>query len=923
MVSPLVLLAQQKGQIKGQAYDTAARQPIASATVTLLLQKDSTLVSFTMTDEKGHFEIPRVANGRYRLLLSHINYHNMVKYVTVSDSVKTIDLGQLSMSDLTTMLEEVIVTAEPPPVTLVGDTVLYNAGSFKVQPNATVEDLLKKLPGVKVGKDGSVTAQGQSVKKVLVDGKEFFGNDPKIATRNLQAGAIEKVQVYDRSSDAAQLTGFDDGNSEKTINLQLKKDRKKGYFGNAKAGAGTDQRFEGSLSLSSFKGSRQLSVLGMGNNINGEGFTGGDMLNMSSMGGRSGGGGVVVVSVASSGNSGGSSGSGGMATRWAGGVNYNNLIGTNTDLASNYFFNSTDTRSATDTRRTYLNQNALLYNQRAVSDQLNNAHKLNGTADIRLDSFHSLKITPSLGYQDTRSSSYKEYQTLSGADKLTNEGYSDNEAGNKGYTFSNDLSFRKKFRRSGRTLYLGWQFNRAESDGDGLLHSVNRFYDANELLQRTDSIQQYNTSNSDQNGYTLRAAYTEPIFKRSLLELSGSKSSSSSKSEKNTWDLNGQTGKYDQVNEQLTNDYNNTYGTTNAGLKILTKGKKYNWSVGANWQRADLEGQIIMGAKDSVISKTFYNILPVARLQYNFTSFNRLTLNYNTNTRQPSAAQLQPVPDISDPLNISEGNPLLKQEFNHNLNLTFMSVNPYEGRNLFAFLTMQQTNHKIVNSDSIDNYGVKYTRPVNVSGVYSISGDIRGSLPLTIVKGSVNIGTNISYNKSKQFIDQQSNDIRTLTMGPDIRFELNLTDKLDISLNAGYNFNKTKYSLRDSMNTSYFNHEYGADINWQLPWNIYLNSAFTYTINNQLAAGYNARVPLWNASVSKQLLKGNRGELKLSAFDLLNQNVGVTRNTNQNYIEDVRSITLQQYFMLSFNYRLNKGEAAPQAMPGGRQLLRR
>lgn len=919
---PVTLLAQRNGIIRGLVYDTAARQPVPSATVTLLQQKDSTLVSFTMTDEKGHFEIPRVANGRYRLLVSHIHYHNAAKYLTVSDSMRTIDLGQVAMTNASTTLEEVIVTAEAPPVTLSGDTVVYNAGSFKVQPNATVEDMLKKLPGIKVEKDGSITAQGQTVKRVLVDGKEFFGNDPKIATRNLQADAVDKVQAYDKASDAAQLTGFDDGNSERTLNLQLKKDRKKGYFGNLKAGAGTDGRFEGNFNLNSFKGSRQLSVLGMSNNINAEGFTGGDMLSAGPVGGgRSG---ITMVSASSSSGGGGAgSGGNGISTRWAGGLNYNNMIGTHTDLASNYFYNRTDAGTESNTRRTYLDEKALLYEEQAAGSNINNAHRLNLTADIQLDSFDFVKISPSLGVQDSRTGSYKNYQTLSGGNRPANEGFSDNTGQTNGYTFSNDLSFRKKFRRSGRTFYLGLQNNLVKSDGDGMLVSVNRFFNDAGSPVRTDSINQRNTTINDQNGYTLRVAYTEPLFKKSLLEFSASKSNSRNSSEKSTWDRNGQTGKYDLVNEELTNDYENTYGSTSAGLKILTKAKKYSWSLGLGWQRAELEGQITTGLKDSVISKTFYNLLPNARLQYSFSSFTRLTLNYNTNTRQPSASQLQPVPDVSDPLNISEGNPGLKQEYNHTVNLSFMMVNPYEARNLFAFLTIQQTHNRIVNSDSIDTYGVKYTRPVNVDGVYSLSGDIRGSLPLLFMRGSVNLGSSISYNRGKQFIDRQANDISTLSLGPDLRLDLNLTEKLDISLNAGYSFNKTKYSLRSSMNNSYFNQEYGADINCQLPWNIYFNSAFTYTINNQLAEGYNARVPLWNASLSKQLLKGNRGELKLSAFDLLNQNVGVTRNTNQNYIEDIRNTILQQYFLLSFSYRLMKGEG-PSAVPaGGMRMFRR
>ena len=271
--------AQKNGTIKGIAFDTVAKQPVASATITLMQKKDSSLISFTMTDNNGRFELSGIQNGEYRLLITHVNYHTSSQVLKIDDDHKSIDLGSIIMNDRTKVLSEVTVTSEAPPVTLVGDTIQYNAGSFKTQPNANVEDLLKKLPGVKVEKDGTVKAQGEKVQKVLVDGKEFFGNDPKIATRNLPADAIDKVQVYDKLSDQAQLTGFDDGNSEKTINLKLKKDKKKGVFGKINAGAGTDERYQGKFNVNSFKGARQMSVIGMGNNTNAEGFSFMDVLN--------------------------------------------------------------------------------------------------------------------------------------------------------------------------------------------------------------------------------------------------------------------------------------------------------------------------------------------------------------------------------------------------------------------------------------------------------------------------------------------------------------------------------------------------------------------------------------------------------------------------------------------------------------------
>src|SRR5688572_29015303 len=316
--------AQKNGSIKGIAYDSLAKAPVASATISVLERKDSSLVTFTMTDNGGRFELKGIPNGEYRLLISHVGYHNSNTIFKIDDENRSRDFGNVFMNDVAKVLAEVIVQSEAPPVTLVGDTVQYNAGSFKTQPNANVEQLLKKLPGVKVEKDGSVTAQGEKVNRVLVDGKEFFGNDPKIATSNLPADAVDKVQVYDRQSDQYQLTGFEDGNYEKTINLKLKKDKKKGLFGKVMAGAGNKERYEGRFNVNSFKGARQLSAIGMGNNTNAEGFSFMDILNftgaMNQM--RQGGNVNINMSAEDAAAMGMNSSRNGINTAWAGGVNY-------------------------------------------------------------------------------------------------------------------------------------------------------------------------------------------------------------------------------------------------------------------------------------------------------------------------------------------------------------------------------------------------------------------------------------------------------------------------------------------------------------------------------------------------------------------------------------------------------------------------
>ncbi|RYF98898.1 MAG: hypothetical protein EOO02_18015, partial [Chitinophagaceae bacterium] len=277
-----------------------------------------------------------------------------------------------------------------------------------------------------------------------------------------------------------------------------------------------------------------------------------------------------------------------------------------------------------------------------------------------------------------------------------------------------------------------------------------------------------------------------------------------------------------------------------------------------------------------------------------------------TLTNQPTASQLQPVPDISDPLNIKEGNPDLKQEFTHHVMVNYMGVNPFKNRNLFAFFVMQRTDNKIVNADSVFNTGIKQTKPVNVDGVYNLSGEINLGLPARFLKGSVQLGTNLGFDRGRQFINGISNMIHTFSAGPRLQIDASPTERVDVSLTGGLQYNKTNYSLQPVFNTSYFSQTYEAQVNWQLPKGFCASMDFVYTVNNQLADGFNTRVPLWGASVSKSFLRFNRGELKLRVNDILNRNIGASRSSNQNYIEDMRYNTIRRFALLSFTYSLGK-----------------
>jgi hypothetical protein len=908
----LAAAAQKNGSIKGIAFDTISKSGVASATITVLDKKDSSLVTFTMTDNGGRFELRGIPNGDYRLMISHVSYRNSNTNFKISDENKNLDLGNITLNDASKVLDEVVVANEAPPVTMVGDTVQYNAGSFKTAPNASVEQLLKKLPGVTVDKDGTIKAQGEKVTKVLVDGKEFFSNDPKIATRNLPADALDKVQVYDKQSDQAQLTGFEDGNYEKTINLKLKKDKKRGVFGKVSAGAGNKERYEGKFNVNSFKGARQMSAIGMGNNTNAEGFSFMDILSftgaLNQM--RQGGGGNISLNVSGEDaaamgvNTGGNNG---INTAWGGGFNYNNLIGNKIDLQSNYFYN----RYNPNTQSRIFRQNILpggvnLYDQESYSDNLNIGHRFNFNVLYQIDSMHSLKLVPSLSFQDTRNRSMTDYRTRAENGTMINEGNSNNLSNSEGYNFKNDLIFRKKFDRRGRTFSFTLSTSLNESEGDGSLNSIINYYTGG-IINKRDTLNQRSFSNGDLRGYSVRAIYTEPLWKRTLLEFSAGRSNTLSTSDKTTYDYNRNNGKYDQVNDQLTNDFENTYGYTTAGFRMRKQGRKFNYSLGATWQYSELEGKIISGIKDSIIGKDFRNILPNATFRYNFTRFKYFNLYYNGSTNQPTMSQLQPVPDNSNPLYIKAGNPDLKQEYTHSLRGNLNMLSPTTNRNLFFFFSGSTTKNKIANYDTIDvATGARTTRPINVNGVYNFMTNANYNRPLRFLKGSVEVGVVAMINKNKQFLNGIENRIKTFSLGPTLRLDMFTLGKFNITTEANLQINRTKYSLQTALDNNYLSQEYTGSVDWELPKSFFFSTEFTYTINSQRSSGFNTNVPMWNASISKQFLKYKRGELKLAATDLLNRNTGISRTTNQNYIEDKQVNTLRRFFLLGFTYSLSK-----------------
>jgi hypothetical protein len=903
------LLAQGRiGIVKGSVLDSLNNKALPSATINILDGIDSSLVSFARSKENGSFEVTKLAPGKFILVITYTGFQKYSQPFTITAEASVKDFGDIlltSNSDLSG------VTVYAAPVTIKGDTVEFNASSFKVnKPNAVVEDLLKRLPGVEVDKDGNIKANGQDVRRVLVDGKEFFGNDPKLATRNLQADMVNKVQVFERKSDQSQFTGFDDGNSEPTINLTLKEDKRNGVFGRLSGGAGTNERYQASGTLNRFKKGEQLSFIGQANNINQQGFSLQDALSFSSAsGGRSGvagfaalggGGRVGGISVAGF----GAGNQQGITTTQAAGVNYNNFKKSNLDFTSSYFFNGTQLRNeSVSQRQTIVADSVQLYAEPGSTLRNNYNHRINLGIDWKIDTFNSIKITPTISYQTTENNTFKTFKTTGAKGQVISDGVNRSSSISEGYNLNVNALYRRRFNRKGRTFSTEFRIGNNQSDANGELYTINNNY---YRINGNDTVDQVNSTNAQSLNLGTTLRYTEPISNRAILEFSAFYNLNDSKRDQKTFDFNPFTNNYDVANKRLTNFFDNSFTTTGGGIKLRENRDGWNYTIGADLQHAKLSS--LLQGKNSPIEQTFLNILPNAQIQIGKNRYRNFRIFYNGNTQNPSITQLQPIEDISDPLNITRGNPNLKQSFTNNFRINYNVFDPYTQKSFFLFANIRQTFNAIVNSDSIFRNGARLTTYENVNGVYNVS--LNGNMGFPVKIGSsranINLGSGVLYARNVNILNKQTNRIANLTLSQRASVTYLFKELFDVSFGGNINWNKATYSLQQSQNTNFLSYGFDLDMNWFLPKGFTVGNTVTYTANKGRAAGFNPNFTLWNAYLAKSFLKNKKGELRLTIFDLLNQNTGVDRNVSGNFVQDTRYLVLQRYAMLTFTYNLSK-----------------
>ncbi|MEO6584561.1 MAG: outer membrane beta-barrel protein, partial [Ferruginibacter sp.] len=807
------------------------------------------------------------------------------------------------------------------------DTAQYNASQFKVNPDATAEDLINKMPGITVDKSGTVTAQGEQVKKVTVDGKEFFGDDATATLRNLPSEIIDKIQVFDRLSDQAQFTGFDDGNSSKSINIVTKTGIRNGQFGRIYAGYGTDDRYAAGGNVSFFKGDRRISFVGLFNNINQQNFGSEDLLGVTSSGGGRQGGGNRGGGGQPGGNRGGGGnfGGGGAGNFLVGqqngisktnafGINYGDKWGKKLDVTGSYFFNNSNTNNNQLSNAEYFIKDTAnqFYDEADISGSDNFNHRINLRMEYKIDSSNSLIFAPSISFQKNKSDNLvngTRYYTLSDLISRTRYNSSSNTSG---FNSNNNLLFRHAFAKKGRTISVNLGLGGNHREGDIYLESINEYFNSS---NGNDSLLQYTSQLVNGMTYSGNIAYTEPVGKKGQLQFNYSPSVSKNKSDQEVFKYDAGSDKYAIFDTSLSNRFDNTVTSHTAGTSYRVGDRDNMFSVGLDYKYTALNSDQLFPRLASV-NKSFNNLLPNLMWRKKISAKSSVRLFYRANTNPPSISQLQNVIDNTNPLFLKTGNPELKQQFSNVLAGRYTFTNTAKGSSFFANIFLQQANNYIANATYIAkadsllnnnvvlNKGSQLTKPVNLNGYTSLRSFLTYGMPLKFIKSNFNVNGGITWSKIPGIVNGNLSTTNNYTYSTGAVVSSNISEFIDFNVSYNANFSVAKNSIQPLLNNNYLVQNAGVQLNLLSKKGWFVQN----DVNNQsysgLSEGFNQSYWLWNAAVGKKFLKNHAGELKLSVFDLLKQNRSINRTVTESYIEDVQNKVLTQYFMLTFTYKL-------------------
>ena len=947
--------AQNQFSVKLKLVDAKTSEPVGFATASLTVKGAETASKFVMTDEKGLADITKVAKGTYVVKAELMGYLTFEKEITVD---KNIDLGEIKMAEDVKVLDAASVSAVGNPIIVKKDTVEYSAASFKTSDNDMLEELLKKLPGVEVGSDGSITANGEAVTKIMIDGKAFFLDDPQLASKNIPAKMIEKIKVVEKKSDQALFSGIDDGEHETVIDLSVKPGMMDNVFGNVMAGGGhdipgegsdmSDPRFQAAAMVGRFSDKGQVSVILNGNNTNNRGFNdvaGGMMREMGGGMGR---------------GSGGFGRGNGITTSWMGGANGAwNLFDDDMELSANYLYNrSNSVVEEESSRLTYMNDGSQLFNNNVGSNlSASQGHRFGMRMEHDFTEHTSLIFEPQFNFGNGHYSEHSEFYTdrlRDGETSHTNDGFTDNTGVNKNWTASGFLLLRQRLGKAGRTVSLNFRYNFRNNQMDGFNQSLTRSDKDNDGVWDTDPevVNQRIERMSKNTSLSGRLVYTEPLAKNLYLEANYQYGWNRNISNKDAY-------KSGNINDAIVNDVTSlvfqkdgekkdeTYSNRILNRTIDQRGglsltyqipEKLRAQVGITATPTDTYNE----TNGKIYQNKVVNWAPQANFNYEFDDYSHMRIRYNGRSNQPSTSQLQPVPDNSNPLNVSLGNPYLKPYFNHNMNINF----GYTNRETFTSINGQvgggMVSSAITNAKWYDKSGTQYSIPVNGPGTYSANGRIMVNSPLGESDFSIYSNTNANYNQSMSFIGKDNLDSglyynaetadfnydlfhqdfpdmneagdvftanKTQTMSITQRLRLTYRNDL-VELIAGgrTRVSKSWYTVASGNVNPTWNNQVEFSMNWTIPCGLNIIADADYNWYNGYTTPQEDEIII-NAEIN-QLLFDNKFTLALKAYDILGQSKNLSVSDSADYHLETRNNTLGRYIILSVTYRFGNFNAS-------------
>ncbi|WP_424493196.1 outer membrane beta-barrel protein [Salinimicrobium sp. GXAS 041] len=905
--------AAQQFEITGKIVDQEEGFPLESATIFVERIADSSLVAYTISDKEGNFSIEGSENvDSLRLAGSYAGYMPLNRVISLDRRI--IDLGPVEMQVATNLLGEVTVVSNRAPVTVKSDTLEFNAASFNTRQNANLEDVMKKLPGVEVDSQGNITVNGKPVSRILVNGKEFFGDDPKIATKNLPKEIIDKIQVVDTKTKTEEFTGKAGNPDDKTINITIQEDKNRGYFARATAGGGTDERYELSGIGNYFQDELRVSALASSNNINSSGFSFDEVYDMMGRGG------VNRMSFNGNGGfsiNGQSFGTGGGITKSeTAGLNFTNEWDEKFEVNANYFFGKNDTETSSIVEReTFLPDRNFFTNSVSEGNVVNDSHRANLRFEFEPDTLTRISVRPAIQINDGFSVRSQVSESLENGNLINNSATQDNEDIYSS-NFSNRIDIIRRF--GGRGAYLQLDFENTNN----LQENENRFFSErmtyeNGILESTDIRNQFIEEENQTDEYSLGLTQRSVLADKLFLDLSYEFNTENSNNERAVYDFDESTGEYSNFNQDLSNAFEvkSIKHIPNAGLNY--EGSKWRTSLNVGLLNTSLKTENFIA--ETSLDKNYNNLYVSSNVRYEIKRGSSLYLYYRNDTDIPSVRQLQPVEDITNPTNIIIGNPDLDPAFSHRFNLGYHNFDFATRSGISTYASVSFT------EDDVVPYTITGEDLLSVTTYTNVDGGVDANLGASYSKRykkqerefSYRLGANVNYSRQVGFSNTRKFNADRYGFRPSIRLGYTLNEIIELNPRYELNYVLTNYDINMNREEEYTNHTIGVEATSYWPENVVFGNDFSYNYFGNVAPGFDPTAILWNMSLGYQFLDED-ATLKLKVYDLLNENVSTSRTTGDNYVQDTQELILEQYFMLSFTLKLSKfGGKDPNRRRGG------